>query len=447
MKNRFKIIAIGLFLLVQNTSFAQQKAGMVTLSGKLKNFSNQVNIEDLSEFQYLLPPTNERIIIPGEDASFKISFPVKTANYFRLGRNTLYLSPGDHMEVVIDKNNPGNASFTGKGAEANNYLRNTPFPKGGSFLEAGKLVKNTPEATIAAVEASAEIRRKELLAATGLTAEFRRLETARIKADLINSLLSGESYNSMILKLKGGDAETYASRYKEAIKPKVIAYGRNFVDASLMKMTVYRDIAADLINNSTDAKLAQPIKDWYKAEELVGEMEKAKNKSELAKFKEKITQIKTIPYQRAANQMLQQLLSFGKGDEAVDFIARDLNGLPVKLSSLKGKVIYVDLWATWCGPCMHEMPYFEKLKIQYKDNPDIAFVSLSLDDTVEVWKKSVESRKAEGQQWLIDRNKLQAYNIVGIPRILLIDKNFKMADMDAPAPSSAEAVKAINQLL
>jgi thiol-disulfide isomerase/thioredoxin len=273
------------------------------------------------------------------------------------------------------------------------------------------------------------------------------LETARIKADLINSLLSGESYNSMILKLKGGDAETYASRYKEAIKPKVIAYGRNFVDASLMKMIVYRDIAADLINNSTDAKLAQPIKDWYKAEELVGEMEKAKNKSELAKFKEKITQIKTIPYQRAANQMLQQLLSFGKGDEAVDFIARDLNGLPVKLSSLKGKVIYVDLWATWCGPCMHEMPYFEKLKIQYKDNPDIAFVSLSLDDTVEVWKKSVESRKAEGQQWLIDRNKLQAYNIVGIPRILLIDKNFKMADMDAPAPSSAEAVKAINQLL
>lgn len=447
MKNRFKIVAIGLFLLVQNTSFAQQKTSMVTLSGKLKNFSNQVNIEDLSEFQYLLPPTVERMIIPGEDASFKITFPIKAANYFRLGRNTLYLSPGDHMEVVIDKNNPRNASFTGKGAEANNYLRNTPFPKGGSFLEAGKLVKSTPEATIEAVEASAEIRRKELMAATGLTTEFRRLEIARIKADLINSLLSGESYNGMILKLKGDEAETYALHYKEAIKPKVMAYGHNFVDASLMKMTVYRDIAADLINDRTEAKLAQPIKDWYKAEELVGEMEKVKNKSELAKFKEKITQIKTIPYQKAANQMLQQLLSFGKDDEAVDFTARDLNGLSVKLSSLRGKVIYVDLWATWCGPCMHEMPYFEKLKEQFKDNPNIVFVSLSLDDTAEVWKKSVESRKAEGHQWLIDRNKLQAYNIVGIPRILLIDKNFKVADMDAPAPSSVEAVKAINQLL
>jgi len=447
MKTRFKIIAFSLFLLVQQVSFAQQKIGMVTLSGKLKNFSNQVVVEDLSEFQYLLPQTGERIIIPGEDASFKISFPVKAANYFRLGRNTLYLSPGDRMEVVIDKNNPRNASFTGKGAEANNYLRNTPFPKGGSFLEAGTLIKNTPEATIEAVEASAEIRRKELMAATGLTTEFRRLETARIKADLINSLLSGENYNGMILKLKGNDADTYALRYKEAIKPKLIVYGHNFVDASLMKMTVYRDIAADLINKRTKAKLAQPIRDWYMAEELVGEMEKAKNKSELAKFKEKITQIKTISYQKAANQMLQQLLSFGKGDEAVDFTARDLNGLPVKLSSLKGKVIYVDLWATWCGPCMHEMPYFEKLKVQYKDNPNIVFVSLSLDDSAEVWKKSVESRKADGQQWLIDRNKLHAYNIVGIPRILLIDKNFKIADMDAPAPSSAEAAKAINQLL
>ncbi|PTS99338.1 hypothetical protein DBR11_12595 [Pedobacter sp. HMWF019] len=447
MKNRFKIVVIGFVLFGLNTGFAQQKTGMVILSGKLKNFSNQVDIEDLSEFQYLLPPKGERIIIPGKDASFKISFPVKAANYFRLGRNTLYLSPGDNMEVVIDKNNPRNASFKGKGAEANNYLRNTPFPKGGSFLEAGKLVKDTPEATIAAVEASAETRRKELMFATGLTAEFRRLETARIKADLINSLLSGEDYSSMILKLKAHDAEIYALRYKEAIKSKVMTYGRNFVDASLMKMTVYRDIANDLINDSTDIKLAQPIKDWYKAEELVGEMEKAKNKSELAKFKERIAQIKTVLYKKAANQMLQQLLSFGKGDEALDFTARDLNGLPVKLSSLKGKVIYVDLWATWCGPCMHEMPYFEKLKVEYKDNPNIVFVSLSLDDDAEVWKKSVESRKADGQQWLIDRNKLQAYNIVGIPRILLIDKNFKVADMDAPAPSSADALKAIKQLL
>lgn len=447
MINKLKIAAIGLIILGSGNAFAQQKTSTVTLSGTLKNFSNQIEIEDLSEFQYLLPPTNERVIIPAENSAFSISFSVKEPNYFRLGRNILYLSPGDKLEVVIDKNDPRHASFKGKGAEANNYLRNTPFPKGGSFLEGGKLVKNTPEETIAAVETSAEARKKELAAATGLSAEFRRLESARIKADLINSLLSGESYNGMILKLKGEEVKAYDSRYKAAITPKIKTYGKNFADPSFMKMVVYRDIASDLVDTKTNPKIAGPIKDWYKTEELVNEMEKVKSKQELAQFKNKIQGIKTLAYQKAASKMLAQLLSFGKGDEAADFTAVDLNGKPVKLSSLKGKTIYVDLWATWCGPCMHEMPYFEKLKLQFKDNPDVAFVSLSLDDTEDVWKKSVESRKADGHQWLINRGKLKAYNIVGIPRILLINKDFKMADMDAPAPSSPEAAKAIQQLL
>lgn len=180
---------------------------------------------------------------------------------------------------------------------------------------------------------------------------------------------------------------------------------------------------------------------------MVREMQQVSDKQKLALFPTKIQAISTKSYQTAVNKMLKQLMAFGKGDLTVDFMARDINGKNVNLSSLKGKVLYIDLWATWCGPCMQEMPHSEKLKEKYQGNPDVAFISLSIDDDEELWKRSIKSRKADGYQWLINSSKLDAYNIVGIPRTLVIGKDFKMSDMNGPMPSDAEAVTSIDQLL
>ncbi|SFG61912.1 TlpA family protein disulfide reductase [Pedobacter insulae] len=430
-----------------NTAFAQKDKGFVTLKGQLKNFSNQVEVEDLSEFQYLLPPTAERIIVPDANGNFSIRFKASSPNYYRLGRNSMYLSPGDNLEVFIDKSNPKLASFKGLGAEANIYMQGTPFPKGGSYLEAGRLIKDTPEETIAAIEAAAAARKKELDVVAKISPEFRRLETARIKADLINSLYSMRSYGPMKKKAKTDGTVYTADDYVKAYEARVKELNQDFADASFMKMTVYRDIADEVVKQEGKADQVQLIKDWYKTDALVREMQKHSDKQELSLFVPKIAAIQTPLYSNAAKQMLQNLMAFGKNDPAVDFTAIDLAGKPVKLSSLKGKVIYVDLWATWCGPCMQEMPYFEKLKEKYKNNPNVAFVSLSIDDGPEVWKKSVKDRNAAGIQWQINRSKLDAYNIVGIPRVLLFDKTFKVADMNAPAPSEAATIKLIDELL
>ncbi len=444
LKKLVMIAGLGLFTVVN--AFGQ-KQSWITLSGELRGFSNQVEVEDLSEYQYLIPSSTERMIVPDADGKFTLKFKATAANYYRVGRNTLYLSPGDNMEVIIDKNNPRLATFKGEGAAANNYMRNTPFPKGGSFMAAGALIKSAPEETIAAVEEKAAERTKELKSVKGVSKEFRRLETARIKADLINSIQSGITYGVMKLKLKDEAAKAYTENYKKAIAAKVAKYSKGFTDASLMKLVVYRDIAIGLVKEGGKVADVQAIKEWYSTSTLVREMHKISDKAQLATFKSKIELIKTASYKDAADQMLKHLMSFGKGDTAIDFISVDLNGNQVALSSLKGKVIYVDLWATWCGPCMVEMPYYEKLKLQYKDNPNVVFVSLSIDDSEKPWKKSIDERKADGYQWLINRSKLQAYNIVGIPRSLLIDKDFKMVDMDAPMPSKAAVITAIDALL
>ena len=120
------ILIICLLGLWVHTVNAQQKY-FVTLKGTLAHFTNEVEVQDMSEFQYLLPPVAERLIIPEDSTGkFQIRFSLKAPNYFRIGRNALYLSPGDDLTVFIDYNNPTLARFKGQGSQANNFLRFTP---------------------------------------------------------------------------------------------------------------------------------------------------------------------------------------------------------------------------------------------------------------------------------------------------------------------------------
>lgn len=316
-------------------------------------------------------------------------------------------------------------------------------------MEAGSKAQETPQQTIDYILQAGVNRSKQLDSVTNVSAVFKQLEKGRIKADIINSLLDGQItfYRPRSIRKDSVKMKLYGDEYEVLIKPLVASYSKGFVDASLLKVVVYRDLTDSLVNQPGHAADLQKIKDWIKASAIIDEMKKISDKQMLKNFSSSISSIKTPGYKNALNKTLATLLKFGKGDMAADFTALDLNGNPVKLSNLRGKVIYVDLWATWCGPCLAEMPHYEELKTKYKDNPGITFVSLSIDDNISLWKGSVANRKAGGYQWLINRNKLDAYNIVSIPRVLLIDKNFKLVDMNAPAPSSKKLPDLINDLL
>jgi thiol-disulfide isomerase/thioredoxin len=448
MKNKSLLLIYTCFFL-DFAGVAQNKY-FVEIKGTLIHFSNQVEVQDMSEFQYLLPPTSGRIIIPGDSSGrFTIKFPLSSPNYFRIGRNTLFLSPGDNLTVSIDYNNPALASFKGKGSQANMYMRFTPFPKGGSYIEAGSKAKATPQQTIDYIIDAAKLRTKQLDSLTQVSAEFKKLETGRIKADIINSLQAGQItfYRPRAIQKDSVKMKIYGDEYAALIVPLVKQYSKDFTDASLLKIVVYRDLVDSLVNQPGNTAILQQMQDWIKASAIIDDMKKVSDKQLLADFKPKIESVKTTKYKNALLTSWATLLKFGKGDTAVDFSVTDINGNKILLSSLKGKVIYLDLWATWCGPCMEEMPHYETLKEKYRNNPGIVFVSLSIDDNSILWKSNVDKRKADGYQWLINRNKLDAYNIVAIPRTLLIDKNFKIFDMNAPVPSSKKLPGIIEGLL
>ena len=148
-------------------------------------------------------------------------------------------------------------------------------------------------------------------------------------------------------------------------------------------------------------------------------------------------------YHKKMNALKAEWANLRAGQNAPGFNAYDRDGNPVALEDLKGKAVYIDVWATWCGPCIAEIPSLKSIEKDYHD-ADISFVSVSIDQQSdeEKWKNFVKEKQLGGLQ-LMAENAWQSdiasgYNIKGIPRFILIDKDGKIVRADAPRPSSNE---------
>lgn len=143
---------------------------------------------------------------------------------------------------------------------------------------------------------------------------------------------------------------------------------------------------------------------------------------------------------KTCTEMYQRYSATRPGAAMPDVTMRGADGNDIQLSSLFGKVIYIDMWATWCGPCVQEIPYLEKLVERFKDNEDIVFISVSLDDTDEPWlKKLAEDKPSWPQYWLAPQPSsdfCSRLNISTIPRFIIVGREGFIADPDAPRPSN-----------
>jgi len=183
---------------------------------------------------------------------------------------------------------------------------------------------------------------------------------------------------------------------------------KTFTSPEMVETFMFNDLGQQIDGGSTKGIEAQ-LSDYYAI---------AKNQEQIAEIKKKAAEWDAIM----------------PGKTAPDFMVVDITGKEYTLSQFKGKYVFIDFWATWCGPCKQEIPFLKKLYADFQKK-NIVIMSISVDKDKKAWEKMVTE---EGFAWLQlhDGNKMNdKYVVKYIPSFILIDREGKIIDPRAPNPS------------
>jgi len=234
------------------------------------------------------------------------------------------------------------------------------------------------------------------------------------------------------------------------------------VEKAMMQETLIEPSIFDLEETDFNAKVVTLEKEMNS---FLEKNSKNLDSTLLANEKLQITQFKpsiTGAYKQQQARAEQFTQYIGKPFTAFNY--ENVKGGKTALADLKGKYVYIDVWATWCGPCIREIPSLKEVEKDFHDK-NIEFVSISVDngrgykaDTKEEafklshegWKKMVAEKELSGIQLFADNGFESAfvrdYKINSIPRFMLIDPDGNIVNADAPRPSSPKLRTVLNGL-
>lgn len=139
------------------------------------------------------------------------------------------------------------------------------------------------------------------------------------------------------------------------------------------------------------------------------------------------------------------------GAKCPDITLNDIKGIRHQLSDYFGTYIYIDIWATWCGPCCAEIPFIKKWVAHYKDNSKIRFISISLDANYTAWKNKLDRDKPQWLQFNCDKEENKAiteqWGIIGIPRFIIIGPDGTIRQADAFRPSDDHFQQKLDKII
>ena len=381
------------------------------------------------------------------DGSFHFPLQLSQPGYFTIGYNTIFVQPGDVVDIKVDSQDPVKSVISGTRAAVNQYLSGNAFTHSGSYIaqmDRNKL--NNHQYTDHFIDSVANARLNQLLSIPHADSTFVKAEKARIDADVINSYLCIPFY---------GGFEDDSVKYKtfmEAKKNKIQSLLKNICHDEYLDIENVRFVLQSCLQSSifSSSIVWSPRLDDYVTSIYCSNLLDNKTDTEtLNQVKSMIDSIKVAEFAEAVKGKLNKVMQLAKGKDAIDIQLTTLDGKQVKLSDYRGKTICIDFWATWCGPCMRESPLFHKLAEQYKQNKDIVFLAISIDTDLNQWKKRMAGKLHTIPELnSIDNPAMTKWNINSIPRFIIIDKNFKIVNANAPAPSDEGLLKKeIDELL
>lgn len=202
-----------------------------------------------------------------------------------------------------------------------------------------------------------------------------------------------------------------------------------------------------------DYTLSQTVNDTLKGDVVVRGLEGVRNQNRNAyeiamqNYGKYIVTDEQKRRKEAVNVTMAQLKA---GDQGMDFELPDVNGKNVKFADLRGKIVLIDVWATWCAPCKAEIPHMKRLEEEFKGT-DLEIVSISTDNIAdkEKWRKMVEKEQLGGIQLFTNGSDAfsKYYKVESIPRFILFDRDGKIIALHSARPSNPELKKQIAALL
>ncbi|HEX8329693.1 MAG TPA: TlpA disulfide reductase family protein [Hymenobacter sp.] len=419
----------------------------------------------------LSPSGDFKLVVP----DLKAGTPAELS--YARQRTRVYLSPGDQLHLTLDfPRFDETLRYTGRGADVNNYLAQSlwKFEYGPpSGVPRPKVEPTTTPAQIRQMADAYRAERKGFLAtyakAHPLPADFQRNAILTLDLQWATSLLDYPAYYRYAnkqppvlpaayydfmaqLPLKKLDQYLKVDRGIEAnsaLLHFLTVYSGRLLPAGTLSTDpaeaprIYAQATADFGTTATRDRAMYQLFSWKLDDNLEGV---------LAAYPTFRTQNRDSTFARDLRQMLSKRLLIRPGLPAPAFTLVNNEGKQVSLSDFKGKVVYLDFWGTWCGPCMKEMPASLALRKRF-EGQDVVFVYIAVGDKEDKWQQVLAAEKLTGvgSAHLRVPNSESTRGLTGItsdyqvnkyPTYWLIGRDGRIVTSNAPRPSDPDAVGA-----
>lgn len=414
---------------------AQDKT-TVKLSGKIINpSSDTILIEDGWGEQF-------HITTLAKDGTFSTEFKIETGYYYLSDLNestTIYLGENYDLDITLDTDSfDESLIYKGKGADANNYLAKKALMEEswGSLDYYGHYCRISQSSFLQQTDTLNNIRFELLKDSRIKDMTFYNLEKQHIKCERMYRLNLYPRAHKLLTENKN---------YKPSSDYPFPFANLELNDSSMIPSPMFLSSIIDYMDYNRDSALYLDLADYplYMLESLNRNIENIPVKMNAMhqfcrnyltssnRMDECFEIYKSIETDQDRLAVIQAKYlarkKTQKGATSPPFAYENPEGKIVTHQDLKGKLVYIDLWATWCGPCLREIPYFDTLQEAFKDR-DITFVSICQNDTKERWKQAVEIKNLKGLQLYAEGDGGQFYEdyqVTGIPRYIILDAEGK----------------------
>ncbi|WP_404812273.1 TlpA family protein disulfide reductase [Capnocytophaga canimorsus] len=452
---RFIIPILGCAVLASCTDKAPE---YTVLSGKVSNYK-QDKIR-------LFGDGFRKEVVLNADGSFSDTLMLAHNGGYTIGNTNIYLHKGKNLNINVDVKDLDRISVSGDLAPENEYLlKKSKLTQSILGKNVADFYKLEEQDYVNKVKELTE-KQKELLKNTTFNIDgFKALEEKAItyEADvLLNRYRDYHAYYTQQKDFKTSEnfpkisttdfdnAEDFrfSRNYRTLVSTQIQneisqaykeQFGEDFQDEKYVDITIdkVKKIKSDNIRNS----MANDLLSYYiQPSSTVGEKV----------YNELMTIINDDKIKSELTDNYNKIKALAKGNPSPTFNFENHKGGKTALADLKGKLVYIDVWATWCGPCLQEIPHLKEVEKKYHGK-NIEFVSISVDDKrdYDKWKNFVTERELVGTQLFADNawdnDFVKNYVIKGIPRFILLDTQGNIISADAPRPSDPKLIELLTE--